>query len=136
MIAALILAASTISLLQFFVFYCRSIIAASRTQVLSVQTRDVTGIVDARVAGDDFHRILELVQLCPDRREDRLHIRAIHGYYGLLNLLRLTLARMLPDVGAWTERERGSCAYFAAVTLDRRIAFSRNLMAQQMSNRM
>ena len=135
MIAGLILAASLIALLQFFIFYCRSVIASSSTQVLSVQTRDVTGIVDARVAGDDFDRILELVQLCPERREDRLPIRFIHAYYELLNLLRLTFARMFPDVGAWTERERGGCAYFAAVTLDHRIAFSRNLMAQQMSDR-
>ena len=135
MIAGLILAASLIALLQFFVFYCRSVIAASSTQVLSVQTRDVTGIVDSHVGGDDFGRILELVHLCPDRREDRLHIRFIRAYFELLNFLRFTFSGMFPDVGAWTERERGGCAYFAAVTLDRRIAFSRNLMAQQMSDR-
>jgi hypothetical protein len=134
MIAGLILAASLIALLQFFVFYCRSIIAATRTQVLSVQTRDVTGIEDARVAGGDFGRLLELVQLCPERREDRVPIRFVRAYYSLLNLLSLTSAKMFPDVGAWAERERGGCAYFAAVTLDRRIAFSRNLMAQQMSD--
>jgi hypothetical protein len=28
--------------------------------------------------------------------------------------------------------ERGQCTYFAAVTLDRRIAFSRDMLAQQM----
>src|SRR5947209_10152970 len=121
MIAGLILAASLIALLQFFIFYCRSVIASSSTQVLSVQTRDVTGIVDARVGGDDFDRILELVQLCPERREDRLPIRFIRAYYELLNLLRLPFARMFPDVGAWTGRERGGCACFVAVQLDDRI---------------
>jgi hypothetical protein len=36
-------------------------------------------------------------------------------------------------VADWTERERAGCAYFAAVTLDRRIAYNRDLMAQQSS---
>lgn len=133
MIAALIFVLSVVAMLQFFVFYCRSVIASSRTQVLSVQARDVTGLSDAPAQGDQFERILELVQLCPELRSDRNEIRAVHLYFGLLNCLRATMAQLLPDVGAWTERERGGCAYFAAVALDRRIAFNRNLMAQQMS---
>ncbi len=134
MIAALIFVLSLVALLQFFVFYCRSVIASSRTQMLSLQARDVTGISDAHVTGDEFQRILELVQLCPELRTDRHEIRAVHLYYSLLSFLRGTLAQLLPNLNAWTERERGGCAYFAAVALDRRIAFSRNLMAQQMSD--
>jgi hypothetical protein len=33
---------------------------------------------------------------------------------------------------AWTDSERGLCAYFAAVALERRISFSRDMLAQQM----
>ncbi|HXN24829.1 MAG TPA: hypothetical protein VOA41_19015 [Candidatus Dormibacteraeota bacterium] len=132
MIAALIFVLSLVALLQFFVFYCRSMIATSRKQMLSLQARDVTGISEAAARGDEFDRILELVQLCPELRTDRNDIRAVHLYYGLLSFLRATVAQLLPDLNAWTERERGGCAYFAAVALDRRIAFSRNLMAEQM----
>lgn len=134
MIATLIFALSFMALLQFFVFYCRSVIASSRTEMLSAQARDVTGISGAHVGGDEFERILELVQLCPKLRADRNDIRAVHLYYGLLSFLRATVAKLLPHLNAWTEQERGGCAYFAAVALDRRIAFSRNLMAQQMSD--
>lgn len=134
MIAAVIFALSFFALLQFFVFYCRSVIAASRNEMLSPQARDVTGISGANVRGDEFQRILELLQLCPELRADRNEIRAVHLYYSLLSFLRGTLAQLLPDLSAWTERERGGCAYFVAVALDRRIAFSRNLMAQQMSD--
>jgi hypothetical protein len=35
---------------------------------------------------------------------------------------------------AWAESERGHCAYFAAVALERRISFSRDMLAQQMDS--
>jgi len=42
-----------------------------------------------------------------------------------MGFLRSTLARLVPSMRAWTESERGQCAYFAAVALGRRISFSR-----------
>ncbi len=131
MMAALILVLSVAALLQFFVSYCRSLIAASRKQPLSEEVRDVTGIKTI-TSGEDFARVVQLLHLCPDRPEDRTGIQAIGAYFGLLSFLRSTLARIVPSLHAWTEMERGQCAYFAAVALDRRIAFSREMFAQQM----
>jgi hypothetical protein len=128
--AALIFVVSAIALLQFFISYCRSLIAASLKQPLSEEVRDVAGI-PATASGDDFVRVLQLVQLCPERPEDRGHLRAIGAYFRLLNFARATVARVIPSLVAWTEIERGQCAYFAAVALDRRIAFSRDMLAQQ-----
>ena len=128
--AALIFVVSAIALLQFFISYCRSLIAASLKQPLSDEVRDVAGI-PATASGDDFVRVLQLVQLCPERPEDRGHLRAIGAYFRLLNFVRATVARVIPSLVAWTEVERGQCAYFAAVALDRRIAFSRDMLAQQ-----
>jgi hypothetical protein len=131
MIAAVIFVISAAALLQFFFFYCRSLIAASAKQVLSAEVKDVTGI--ERVAsGDDFKRVMQLLQLCPERPEDRTGVQAIGAYFSLLNFLRSTVARIVPSLRAWTELERGQCAYFAAVTLERRISFSRDMLAQQM----
>jgi len=130
MIAALILACSVVFLLQFFVSYCRSLIAASVRQVLSPEVQDVTGI-STNACGEDFARVIQLLLLCPDRPEDRGEIRAIGTYFRLLSFLRGTVARVAPSIRAWTEKERDQCTYFAAVALDRRIAFSRDLLAQQ-----
>jgi hypothetical protein len=47
--------------------------------------------------------------------------------------MRSTLGRIAPALLSWTEVERGQCTYFAVVTLERRIAFNRDLLAQQMS---
>lgn len=133
MMAAFILVCSSVLLLQFFVSYCRSLIAASAKQALSLEVRDVAGI--PRVAsGEDFRRVMQLLQLCPDSPQDRNSIQAIGAYFSLLNFLRVTLARIVPSMRAWTESERGQCAYFAAVALERRIAFSRGMLAQQMEN--
>jgi len=134
MIAALIFVISLAALLQFFISYCRSLIAAYRKVELSEQAREVTGIQDHVVEGDDFQRLLQLVRLCPEPGDDGLEIRSVRTYYGLLNVLRMVLRLQVPAVAAWTEGERRSCTYFAAVALDRRMAYNRDLMAQQSSN--
>jgi hypothetical protein len=131
MIAGIILACSVVFLLQFFVSYCRSLIAASSKQALSPEVRDVTGIAVSATA-EDFPRVMQLLHLCPETPEDRSRVQAVGAYFGLLSLVRSTLAQFLPSLRAWTDTERGHCAYFAAVALERRIAFSRDMLAQQM----
>jgi hypothetical protein len=131
MMAGVIFAFSAAALLQFFISYCRSLIAASSKQILSAEVKDVTGI--QRIAsGEDFERVIQLLQLCPERPEDRNSVQAIGAYFKLLNFVRSTIARIVPSTKAWTESERGHCAYFAAVALERRISFSRDMLAQQM----
>jgi hypothetical protein len=133
MMAGIILVSSIVLLLQFFVSYCRSLIAASSKKVLSPEVRDVTGI-SKTATGEDFARVMQILQLCPEPPEDRKSIRAIGAYFRLLNLLRSTVARMVPSMRTWTDSERGHCAYFAAVALERRISFSRDMLAQQMDS--
>lgn len=128
--ATLIFLLSAAALLQFFISYCRSLIAASIKQPLSAEVRDVTGIPN-NASGDDYARVVQLLDLCPERPEERGHIRAINAYFGLLNFVRATLAKIIPALVTWTEMERGQCTHFAAVTLDRRIAFSRDMLAQE-----
>jgi hypothetical protein len=131
MMAGIIFVCSVVLFLQFFVFYCRSLIAVSAKQALSPEVQDVTGI-QRTASGADFKRVMQLLQLCPERPEDRNGIQAIGAYFRLLNFLHATLARMVPSLQTWTEIERGQCTYFAAVALERRISFSRDMLAQQM----
>jgi hypothetical protein len=133
MMAGIIFVCSVTFLLQFFVSYCRSLIAASAKQPLSREVQDVTGISDG-ASGDDFARVLQLLHLCPDSPEDRTRVRAIGAYFGMLNVFRSTVAKFTPALRAWTDFERAQCAYFAAVALERRIAFSRDMLAEQMDS--
>lgn len=131
MMAAFILACSIVFLLQFFISYCRSLIAASAREQVSLEVQEVTGI--SRPANEEeFARVLQLLQLCPERPEERGEISLIRAYFRMLGFIRATIARIVPSLDRWTSTERGQCTHFVAIVLGRRIAFSRNLFAQQM----
>jgi hypothetical protein len=134
MITALIFGLSIIALLQFFVSYCRSLIAASGAVPLSEQLREVAGIGNLQVRGEQFGRLLQLARLCPDPGNDSRGIEAVRAYFKLLNLVKAASRRLVPNLATWTDRERSGCAYFVAVALERRIAHSRGLMAQALTN--
>ena len=129
-IAAVILVVSLYLLGLFFVSYCRSLTAASSRHQLSWEVRDVTGI-SALPTGKDFVRVSQLLQLCPERPDDKTGLQAVGLYYSILNLVQRTLGRLIPTLQPWTEQELAGCANFAVVILDRRIAFSREILAQQ-----
>jgi hypothetical protein len=131
MMATLILVCSLVLMLQFFVSYCRSLIAASASEPLPVEVQEVTGI-GGSASPEDFTRVVQLLNLCPDRPEDRSSLRAVGAYYRFLNFVRATVALAVPSLKSWADKERAQCSYFAAVALGRRIAFSRDLLAQQM----
>jgi hypothetical protein len=131
MMATLIFVFSFAALLQFFVSYCRSLIAASSRRALSPDVQDVIGITRS-ATGEDFERVMQFLHLCPERREDRNGIQAIGAYFRLLGAVGKTVGKIIPSLRAWTESERSQCAYFAAVALDRRIAYSRDMLAEQM----
>lgn len=134
MMAALIFVVSLTALLQFFVSYCRSLISASHGRELSQPTRELTGIAGVGVNGEEFSRFMQLVRLCPEHGDDGQAMTAVRIYYSILGFLRMAGGRASKSYYNWLEAERGGCAYFAAVALDRRIASSRELMAQQMAS--
>jgi len=130
MMASLIFVVSVVTLLMFFVSYCRSLMASSARHMLSKEVRDVTGI-PASASGRDFLRVMQLLQLCPERPEDRSGLQAVGAYFKILGLVQSSVARLVPSLQTWAEHERAGCATYAVVTLDRRIAFSREVLAQQ-----
>lgn len=133
-IAALILALSSVALLQFFMSYCRSVIAASMARPLSEQVWEVTGILDRQVRGEEFIRLLQLMSLCPDTGTDDRAISSIRAYFRMVSFARTALRGVVPGIVSWAEAELSGCAHFAAVALDSRISHSRELMAQQFSS--
>ena len=135
MIAALIVVISLAALLQFFISYCRSLLAAYSKVELSEQVREITGLERQPVTGEEFQRVLQLVRLCPDRGDDALEIRLVGVYYGLLDFMRTLIGWLSPGIIGWAKQEKQSCSYFAAVALDRRIMYSRDLLAQQLPDR-
>ncbi|HVB85616.1 MAG TPA: hypothetical protein VNK23_02995 [Candidatus Dormibacteraeota bacterium] len=133
MIAALIFVASVAAFFQFLVSYCHSVVAAFGKIELSPRVREVAGMGNREAAVDDFARFLQLLHLCPEHNADRLEIRAVKIYYALLRAVARASHLFIPSVEAWADRERVGCSHFAAVALDRRMEFSRDLFARQAS---
>jgi len=131
MIAALIYIISVTAFLQFFISYCRSIIAASRRVELSERLREITGIAGGVIPAEDFERLLQLIHLCHESADDGGKIRAVETYFALLRVAKYLARLVMPAAVAWVEREREGCSYFAAVALDRRISLTSNQSAQE-----
>jgi len=123
-------------LLQFFVSYCRSVIAAGKKNELSAQVREIAGIRDDKLPEHEFDRLVQLLRLCPGSGDDGGEIRAVGVYYTMLYALRGMVRPLLPGIARWVAAERENCSYFAAVVLDRRITYSRELLAEHMSGRL
>lgn len=130
MMAALIFVVSLVTLLMFFVSYCRSLTASSSRHNLSEDVRDVTGI-RALPTGPDYLRVRQLLALCPERPDDGAGLQAVGAYFWLMSLTARGFARLVPALARWAECECAGCANFAIVALDRRIAFNRELYARQ-----
>lgn len=133
MIAALIFVVSVAAFVQFFLFYTRSLIAASRKHALSENVREVTGISGETVEDLQFGRLLQLVELCPGSGSDEMGIRAVRAYFNglgmLLSLVPTVNSGVLARAAHWLREERAACAYFAATALDQRMAYSRTLLS-------
>jgi hypothetical protein len=133
-IAILIFAFSVIALVQFFASYCHAMVAASRNLELSDEARDVTGIAFRSASGGEFARVVELARLCPEPGNDGPAMVAVRIYFSLLGSLRAGFGWASGRFANGLEGERGRCAYFAAIALDRRIAYTRSLTSPQTPN--
>lgn len=133
MTAALIFVVSIAFFLQFFVWYTRSVIQASRKHALSESVREVTGIGANPIGAAQFGRLLQLAELCPGSGSDEKRILAVRAYFQGLGVVLSLIPRMptgaFAKAAAWIGREQASCAYFAATALDRRMAYSRTLLS-------
>jgi hypothetical protein len=128
MIAGIIFGASSLTLLQFFVSYSRSIIAESREHRLSDQAREICGITTSSPDVEHFGRLSQLIALCPEVDDDGFKVKAVAVYFYLLGAAKTFMSWAIPSASQWIEAERGGCAYVAAVVLDRRIAHNRMIM--------
>src|SRR5580704_12211731 len=103
MTAALILAFSSVALFQFFMSYCRSVIAAYGALPLSEQVREVTGVQGREISSGEFDRLLQLTSLCPESGDDHRAIAAIRTYFRMLTFARGALGMVITQIVSWPE---------------------------------
>jgi hypothetical protein len=134
MISALVLAASILGLAEFFIAYCRSLIAATAEHVLSDQAGKLAGAMGNRVSPESFAPIMQLVKLCPKLVNRNDGVTAVKAYFAVMTVLASASRTLGLGVTNWADHERTGCAFFAAVALDRRIAHNRQLFVAETAN--
>jgi hypothetical protein len=122
MIPALLFLLSIAALVQFSLAFCRSLLLTYSKVELSERVREVTGLSGEAVEASEFSRLMNLVFLAPDPGDDAMEIRSISAYHTLVVIARWLISRVWKTGCNWCENELRRCAYFAAVTLDRRLA--------------
>src|SRR5258706_16221032 len=111
---------------QFFIVYCRSLLAEFARIVISPDVMTDLSIQADETSGDDFPRLAALARLCQDTEEVyRLHF--VQFYYRLLTAFYRIPTGPGTRFAKLMNRERRACTHFAAVIIERRIAGARKI---------
>lgn len=122
-ISVFILLFGAAALVQFSLAYCRTLLMAYEKVELSAKAQEVIGLNGASIEPYSFHRLMMMVRLAPDPGDDAMEIKTVGSYYQIMRLAGwLSTPMSSQRVSGWFERELSRCAYFAAVSLDRRLA--------------
>jgi hypothetical protein len=122
MISAFMLVLTIGALVQFFFAYARTLLLTYGKVEISERTREVTGVDIERVQPEDFSRLMVLLRVAPDPRDDAAELRAVSIYFRAVQLANWLVSPLSRAVRHWSRIELSRCAHFAAVSLDRRLS--------------
>jgi len=122
MISASMLVLTIGALVQFFFAYAQTLLLTYSKVEISERTREVTGVEIERVQPEDFSRLMVLLRVAPDPRDDAAELRAVSIYFRAVQLANWIVSPLSHAVREWSRTELSRCAHFAAVSLDRRIS--------------
>ena len=125
MIAAILSAISIAAMVQFALYYWRSVLAGVAAQPLSDRLREAAGLASTSVGPADFHTVVNLHQLTAGLKDDDNGLGAVRAYYSVVEKIGQLARLRLPALAAWTEREMATCSRYVAVLVDQRL--QRNL---------
>jgi hypothetical protein len=115
---ALILVLSVAAFLQFLVFYVRSLLTACDEVKLSEQAQELLQRKEAALCGDDFGHVIAALRSVSGDCVNPQEMLAVFCYQAAIT----AVAKAIPRLAGWVEKERRLCTHFAAVALDCRLA--------------
>jgi hypothetical protein len=122
MISACILLLCIGAASQFVLAYCRTLLLTYEKVSISPSTLEVTGYTGESWQPQEFDRLMGLARIAPNLLDDASEIRAVTAYYSVVNFAGSMIAPFSSAAREWVQQELSRCTYFAAVTLDRRLA--------------
>jgi hypothetical protein len=129
MFAAMLLAISIVALSQFALYYWRAVLAGVAAQPVSDRVLAAANLDAGRMNGRDFEKLAGLHDLTPELGADGGGLTLVRAYYRVVEGLGALSGAHMPMVAEWCERERVTCARYAAVQIDRRLQSNLALVA-------
>jgi len=121
MFSAMLLTISIVALVQFAMYYVRSVVAGVAAQPISAEVMAAVSLNGANLSGRDFGIIAKLHELTPNLHTRSSGIGLARAYFQLVHAIGKMASGRVGTVANWAERERSLCARYAAVQVDRRL---------------
>jgi len=121
MFAAMLFTISIAALTQFAVYYWRAVLSGVAAQPISARVLESASVEDGRVTARHFQVLSELHNLTLELSPSDRGIAGVRIYHAVIHALGRALGAQSTALTAWVERERGICARYAAVQIDRRL---------------
>src|SRR5882762_5590265 len=129
MLAAMLFTISIVALAQFGLYYWRAVLSGVAAQPVSDRVLSAAHVENGRVTSEDFLTLSGLHELTPDLYPNGGGLGLVRLYYRLVEGVEALAGSHLPAIAAWSNHERGICARYAAVQVDRRLQANLELAA-------
>jgi hypothetical protein len=116
MISVIILIAAIGAMVQFGLYYWRSMIAGYASQPLSERFPLFSGLKSEIPEAEDFGALLSLHRLTPTMGHRQDGLTGLRAYYSAVSILC-----KLPALQAWAKQEMATCSRYVAVLVDQRL---------------
>ena len=134
MFAAVLLSISVVALSQFALYYWRAVLAAVAIQPVSEGVLAAARVDNRMVTGEDFATFATLHELTPTLDPRARGLGFVKMYYSIVNKVAAMASNRLPGLSSWCDAERATCARYAAVQIDVRLAMNFEMAASYSAN--
>lgn len=134
MFAAILLSISVVALSQFALYYWRAVLAAVATQPVSEGVLAAARVDNRVLTGEDFATFATLHELTPTLDPRARGLGLVKMYYSAVNKVAAMASNRMPGLASWCDAERATCARYAAVQIDVRLAMNFEMAASYSSN--
>jgi hypothetical protein len=121
MFSALLLAISSVALVQFALYYMRAVVAGVAAQPISAEVLEAAQLENGVLRGRDFRTLAQLHQLTPNLQKSGSGLGLVKAYYQMIHAVGNLASGRMAGLANWAEREQVLCARYAAVQIDRRL---------------
>jgi hypothetical protein len=125
MFSVILLIVSVAAMIQFSVYYWRSLVAGVAAQPVSSRVCMAAGLDHDAPGADDFSALLSLHRLTPGLEGRPAKLGALQGYFLAMRGIQSLVSSRIPAIENWAKSEMALCSRYVAVMVGERL--DRNL---------